>query len=155
MKRYELIQQLREQESFAILELCEAMEVSRSGFYAWKKRPRCARENENQRLVEAMHEVHAHRHTKSYGSPRMTEELRELNLYASENRVARLMRREGIRAQAKRAFRPKTTVQDEEAPCESLPIAWRNWRKSRHLDKLWPAISPTWLPGKAGSTWRW
>ncbi|MFT5466077.1 MAG: hypothetical protein ACI8UO_001175 [Verrucomicrobiales bacterium] len=57
----------------------------------------------------------------SYGSPRMTPELRERGIYFSENRIARLMRAEGILARRKRAFRPKTTIQDGEATSRIAP----------------------------------
>ncbi|MEL7046874.1 MAG: IS3 family transposase [Pseudomonadota bacterium] len=121
MNQYELIETMREDEKFAVTELCEALGVSRSGFYAWKERPPSAREKENTELVAAIREIHSDRHTKVYGSPRMTEELRDRELCVGENRVARLMRQEGIRARSKRAFRPKTTVQDEDAKCRIAP----------------------------------
>ncbi|MFT5467781.1 MAG: hypothetical protein ACI8UO_002888 [Verrucomicrobiales bacterium] len=63
----------------------------------------------------------SHRHTSSYGSPRMTPELCERGICFSENRVARLMRAEGILARRKRAFRPKTTIQDGEATRRIAP----------------------------------
>ena len=121
MTRYELIDSLREQDDFSLVEMCEALEVSRSGFYAWQKRPASAREIENRQLLEVMREVHAHRHTKAYGSPRMAEELHDRGLAAGENRVARLMRKEGLRAQTKRAFKPKTTLQDAGASSRIAP----------------------------------
>ncbi|MEM7603174.1 MAG: IS3 family transposase [Verrucomicrobiota bacterium] len=121
MNQYELIETMREDKKFAVTELCEALGVSRSGFYAWKERPPSAREKENTELVAAIREIHSDRHTKVYGSPRMTEELRDRELCVGENRVARLMRQEGIRARSKRAFRPKTTVQDEDAKCRIAP----------------------------------
>jgi transposase InsO family protein len=112
MSQYELVETLREQNRYSLTELCEALQTSRSGFYAWKARDASARERENAALLEAMREIHADRHTKAYGSPRMTLELRESGLCCGENRVARLMRQEGIRAKSKRTFRPKTTIQD-------------------------------------------
>jgi len=121
MSQYELVERMREKESFAVTELCEVLEVARAGFYAWKDRPPSQREQENRELLDVIQEIHSDRHTRWYGSPRMADELRDRGLCAGENRVARLMNREGIRAQTKRAFRPKTTVQDPEAARRIAP----------------------------------
>jgi putative transposase len=65
-----------------------------------------------------MKSIHAHRHTRAYGSPRMTRELRHNGHSCSENRVARLMRAEGLRAKPRKPFRPRTTRSDH-AACPS------------------------------------
>ena len=93
-------------------EYCEAFEVSSSGFYAWQKRPSSARAIRRTELKEAIAEIHSDRHTRSYGSPRMTPALRAIGLSCSENTVARLMREEGIRGATRRPFRPATTQPD-------------------------------------------
>lgn len=105
-------------ERYTVSELCEALEVSRSGYYAAKQRRPGKRESENQILVEKMKVIHAHRHTRCYGSPRMTRELLEAGLPCSENRVARLMNRHGINASLRAAFRPQTTLRDK----DQLPL---------------------------------
>jgi transposase InsO family protein len=102
-------------EEYSITELCDALEVSRSGYHAARKRPPSARSLANRLLVGAMHEIHGHRHTRCYGSPRMTSELRDLGLPCSENRVARLMQSEGLRARPRKPFKPKTTRPDHAA----------------------------------------
>jgi transposase InsO family protein len=96
---------------YSIEEICEALEMSRSGYYYALQRQKApsVREQENRRLVgkiRSIHQEHLHR----YGSPRIASELKEQGVGCSENRVARLMRRHGIQAKAKRAFRPRTTV---------------------------------------------
>lgn len=105
-------------ENYTISELCHALGVSRSGYYAWQRRPVSRREKANQQLIESMTEIHAHRHTRAYGSPRMTHALRAAGHQCSRNRVARLMRRQGLRARPRRAFRPRTTQADH-AACPS------------------------------------
>lgn len=102
-------------ERYTMAELCEALEVSSSGYYKWRRSEPGPRERENARLLEEMREIHAHRHTRAYGSPRMTVELCERGLPCSENRVAGLMAREGLQARGRRAFRPKTTRSDRHA----------------------------------------
>src|SRR5579883_958602 len=58
------------QEEYAVNTMCRVLDVSISGYYAWKKRPPCARQREDgeltQRLVQAFH-----RHHGVYGSPRL------------------------------------------------------------------------------------
>ena len=102
-------------DDFHLSELCEALGLSRSGYYARQTYRPGPRFEQNQRLLEPMQMIHHHRHTRSYGSPRMTHELRGLGLVCSENRIARLMRSEGMRARPRKPFRPKTTRTDHAA----------------------------------------
>ncbi|MGZ8921481.1 MAG: IS3 family transposase [Limisphaerales bacterium] len=101
--------------SYTLRELCDALDVSRSGYLAWKDRPPSARHLSNAQLLNQMRIIHAHRHTRCYGSPRMTWELRAKGWSCSENRVARLMRKNRLRARPRRPFRPKTTAPDHAA----------------------------------------
>lgn len=91
------------------------MRLSRSGYYAWKRRRPGKGEQSNMDLVEQIQQVHEHRFMRAYGSPRMTGELNGRGYGCSENRVARLMRKHGIRGKARRPFRPKTTRGDSSA----------------------------------------
>jgi putative transposase len=118
-------------EKYTMTELCEALEFSSSGYYKWRRAETGPREQENQRLLVEMRRVHADRHLRAYGSPRMTIELRERGLSCSENRVAGLMAREGLKARGRRPFKPRTTRSDSlarpapnrlaEAPPASAP----------------------------------
>jgi putative transposase len=101
--------------NYTLKELCAALAVSRSGYLAWKTRLPSARECANRQLLTQIKIIHAHRHTRCYGSPRMTWELRANGWSCSENRIARLMRQNGLRARPRRPFRPKTTAQDHAA----------------------------------------
>jgi putative transposase len=101
--------------NYSLKELCHALGVSRSGYLAWKKRPPSARQLANKQLLSQMRLIHAHRHRRCYGSPRMTQELQAKGWRCSENRVARLMRNHGLRARARSPFRPKTTTPDHAA----------------------------------------
>ena len=80
--------------------LCEAMQVSRSGYYAWLRRPESQRSQENKQLVEQIKDIHQ-QSRQTYGSPRVHDELGDLGVNCSENRVARLMRQHGIAAERK------------------------------------------------------
>jgi transposase InsO family protein len=87
--------------------LCEALLVSRSGYYDWLRRRRKpgARARENLVLRQRIREEFV-RSRETYGSPRLT---RMLGGAASRNRVARLMRVERIWARQRSKYRVQTT----------------------------------------------
>ncbi|WP_413814211.1 IS3 family transposase [Aureimonas sp. Leaf427] len=88
--------------------MCRVLEVSASGYHAWRRRPESARSEANRKLLADVRRLHAEHHGR-YGSPRMHAALRAEGRTASRGRVERLMRRHGIRALAGRRFRPCTT----------------------------------------------
>ena len=88
--------------------MCRVLKVSASGYYAWRNRPESARAAANRKLLVDVRRLHAEHHRR-YGSPRMHAALRAEGRTASRGRVARLMRRHGIRALAGRRFKPCTT----------------------------------------------
>ena len=94
---------------FDIKECCEALRVSRSGYYRWGRAEPSRREKENAELVEQIREVFEANKSR-YGSPRVTRELRQRGLKCGRNRIARLMRENELAARAKKAFRPRTTL---------------------------------------------
>jgi len=122
-------------DTFTVKELCEALDVGRSGYLARCKRPLSTRSRANLELLSKMKTIHAHRHTRCYGSPRMTRQLRHEGSPCSENRVARLMRQSGLHARPRRPFRPKTTSPDHAAaPSPNLlAAAEAPTRPAQHL----------------------
>jgi putative transposase len=93
---------------FMVRVMCAVLEVSASGYYAWRGRPESARARGNRAvLVDAIRRVHADSRRR-YGSPRVHAALRAEGSRAGRNRVARLMRRHGIRARCRRRFRTTT-----------------------------------------------
>jgi putative transposase len=83
--------------------MCDALEVSESGYHAWASRPASLAEQRRERLLAAIREVHAEFKGR-YGSPRMTAELNARGRPCTENTVAALMKAHGIRARAARRF---------------------------------------------------
>jgi putative transposase len=77
--------------------MCRVLRVQRSGFYAWLKRPLSERVKENRRLIELIRKSYL-ASGGSYGSPRIHKDLVEAGETCSENRVARLMRKHGLKA---------------------------------------------------------
>lgn len=94
---------------YGIKECCEALRVSRSGYYQWKKAEPSQREREEAELVEQIRRVFAANKGR-YGSPRVRQALRQDGIECGENRVARLMRENELVARGKKGFRPRTTV---------------------------------------------
>lgn len=88
--------------------MCQVLEVSRSGYYAWRNREPSALSIENQKIVLEMKAIFA-QSRQSYGSPRMCTELRSRGWSVSRQRVARLMRKAGLKVKAQRRFIPATT----------------------------------------------
>jgi hypothetical protein len=85
------------QDQFPVTRMCKALNVSPSGFYAWRNRPVSAREMANDKLTEMIETVYQDSY-ETYGSPRVYRELKALGVACSENRVARLMRLRGLQA---------------------------------------------------------
>lgn len=85
--------------------MCEALGVSRGGFYAWMERPESGRSRENRRLVIQIRTSFS-QSDETYGSPRVWRDLREWGFRCSIHRVARLMRSEGLQGRRKRRRLP-------------------------------------------------
>jgi putative transposase len=83
--------------------MCEALEVSESGYYAWADRLPSPAEQRRDELVAAIERIHAEVKGR-YGSPRMTVELNDRGHECSENTVAKLMKTHGIRAKTAKRF---------------------------------------------------
>jgi len=101
---------------YKVVWLCEALLVSRSGFYDWKERRRHpgARQVENTFLRARIREEFA-RSRQTYGSPRLAH---ALGCPGRRNRIARLMRQERILARQRSKYRARTTES-----CHGGPIA--------------------------------
>ncbi len=91
--------------------LCRCLKVSRSGYYAWLRRPASPRAVADEVLTEQITRFHdASRRT--YGAPRIHADLREAGVNVGVKRVARLMRRAGLRGVDRRAWRKGGTAQN-------------------------------------------
>ena len=99
--------------------MSKVLGVTRSGYYAWRKRGPSNRSIENQRLTAEVKQIFE-QSNRSYGSPRITEALRERDWSVSRPRVARLMRKNGIRVKPKPRFVPTTDSEHDEPICPNL-----------------------------------
>jgi len=106
---------------FPAVSLCRVLRVSKSSYYDWRNRPESHRSCENRELVEKIETIRKkNKRLCVYGSPRMHEELIDLGYHCSENRVARLMRVNGIRALQKRKFRVTTDSKHDNPVAENV-----------------------------------
>ena len=87
--------------------ICRVLEVSKSGYYTWKKRPKSQRRIDNEALLIEIRRVFID-NDQDYGSPRIWNDLKKRNVPCSENRVARLMRAAGIVGIQRRKFKATT-----------------------------------------------
>jgi putative transposase len=110
--------------AFPVRLMCRVLEVSPSGFYAWRSRPESARAASDRHLLAKVRRLEAQHHGR-YGSPRMHAALRTEGHSCSRGRVERLMRRHDIRALAGRRFRPRTTDSRHALPVAPNLLAQR------------------------------
>jgi putative transposase len=93
--------------------LCRCLRVTRSGFYAWQRRPESTHARDDRRLnvlVRASFEGSKRR----YGSPRVHEDLLEQQEHVSRKRVIRLMQEEGLQARKRKRFKVTTMSQHDQ-----------------------------------------
>lgn len=99
---------------FTVTDLCRALRVSTSGFYASLTREPSARAKKDVALRVRIR-ASFDKSRKTYGSPRVLEDLREDGEQVGRNRVIRLMQQEGLRARARKRFKC-TTMSDHDQP---------------------------------------
>jgi putative transposase len=87
--------------------LCETLEVSTAGYYAWRQRPTSSQEQRRTALVVEIRAIHAETKAR-YGSPRVHAELAARGQDCCVNTVAKLMHDHDIRAKTARKFRCTT-----------------------------------------------
>ena len=98
---------------YPVATMCRLLEVSTSGYYAWRKRSpsrRARRDAELKALIAAIHS----KSRGTYGAPRIHAELQAEGIRVGRTRVARLMREMGIEGVSRRR-RKRTTRRDEDA----------------------------------------
>lgn len=101
----------------SIAAMCQAFEVSPSGYYDWRRRQSAPgrRAQEDQKLKEQVLQIH-HKSRKTYGSPRICARLRQGGQHHGRNRISRLMREQNISGRQRRRFRVRTTDSNHAEP---------------------------------------
>ncbi len=103
--RYACIDRRRNRHSVRMM--CVALRVSRSGYHTWRVRPESSRARRNRELTRIIRTLHAES-DGVYGSPKIHKELLASGLGCGENRVARLMRKAGLRGCPKKRYRVRS-----------------------------------------------
>jgi putative transposase len=101
-------------EQWPVTWMCDALEVSASGYHAWTGRTDSPAQQRRRMLLGVIEEIHVEVKGR-YGSPRMTPELNGRGHECSENMVAKLMKVHGIRAKAPKRF-ARTTDSNHKLP---------------------------------------
>ena len=114
---------------FPVACLCVVLEVSQSGYFAWKSRPASERQRKDMVLLAHIRE-RFYLSRETYGSPRMHADLIDDDILAGRHRIARLMRDNGLKACQKRRFK-KTTDSNHGGPVAP-----------NHLDQDFATVAP-------------
>lgn len=102
-----------------MVRLCEAFDVSTSGYYDWLGRPESTRRQKNRALTAKI--LHFHRQSRGiYGAPKIYKDLLEHGEHCSLNRVARLMKCADIKSKLSRKFVNTTNSRNTMAPAPNL-----------------------------------
>ncbi len=150
IERYERIDAMKDEHS--ILTLCAELEVSPSGYYDWQSGAVCPgpRAVEDQALAQQIEQIHA-QSRETYGSPRIVKELRKTGRRHGRNRVARLMKQEGLCGRQKGRYRVQTTDSNHDQPIAPNRLA--EAPKATAPNQIWVADITYIETGKAGFTW--
>lgn len=123
--------------------MCRVLEVSPSGYYAWRDREPSARTRSDGQLAVQMRTIHQWSRG-TYGSPRMHVELNDRGVKAGRHQVARVMRTVGLRGVCRRKGW-RTTVRDQRA--RPAPDLVNRIFSADRPNQLWVAdvtYVPTW-----------
>ena len=142
--KYQFMEQQRRYHR--VEKMARVLEVSRGGYYAWRKRKASRRAQEDEQLVKEIGDIQEHCARKRYGSPRMTMELRRRGYRVGHNRVARLMRANGLNARLKKKYRVTTMSEHKHQASEN--VLNRQFRPEA-ADRVW-ASDLTYIPTAEG-----
>ena len=117
--------------------------VSESGYFAWRDRPAYRRQREDMVLLAHVRSAFA-LSNGTYGSPRMTHELRDRGLQVGRRRTARLMRDNDLKARQKRRF--KRTTDSEHAWPIAPNLIDQDFTATAPNQKWGVDISYVWTP---------
>lgn len=133
---------------FPLSVMCRVLQVSRSGYYDWARRPAGERAEEEQQLRLEIRATHA-RSRRAYGSRRVHRELRKRGIGCSRKRVERLMREDGIRAKKTRRFRVTTDSSHGRPVAPNLLQRHFGVEETGGVDRVWVS-DITYLPTREG-----
>lgn len=123
--------------------MCRLLGVSPSGFYAWLKRPKSKRTQDDEKLTEKIREFHA-ASRGAYGAPKILADFKEQKIPIGKKRIQRLMKKAGIAGITRRRW--MTTTERDPAARPAPDLVQRRFEADKP-DQLWVAditYIPTW-----------
>jgi putative transposase len=133
------------EQSYATRTLCRALQVSPSGYYAWRSRQPGVRALDNQRLAQRIQELHAITR-EAYGTKRIWQALRQQGETCGQHRVRRLWQRHAIQTRRRRRYL-RTKAPYQRVPAAPNRLAWPFG--SSGPDRVWVA-DITYVPTQQG-----
>lgn len=126
--------------------MCQALQVSKSGYYGWRQRPESKRLKRKMEILEQIEQIHQNSKGR-YGAPRVYHSLRNQGVKITRSTVSRWMKEAGIRAKMKRKFRVNTTDSNHKLPVAENVLA-RNFEPKGPGEVLTSDI--TYIPTEEG-----
>jgi transposase InsO family protein len=142
--RYAFIRDHRHE--FPVEVACDVLRVSRSGYYAWDRRPTSPAAVRRGEVLDQIRRVHQESR-QTYGSPRVHRALQARGIRCCVNTVAKLMKGHAIRSKASRRFVVRTTDSRHDRPVAENVLA-RAFYPERP-DEVWTA-DITYVPTAEG-----
>jgi len=133
-------------QAYPVEVVCDVLEVSRSGYYAWRDRAPGRRAQRRRQLAEKIQAIHEE-NGQVYGSPRVFRALLAAGESVCENTVAKVMAQEQIRVKTKKKFVPRTTDSNHQQPIAGNLLD-RQFQ-AQLPDRKW-AVDITYIPTEEG-----
>lgn len=127
--------------------MCQILKVSRSGYYKWKNRNPSKKSISNEELLEKIKKIYE-LNEGNYGSPRIARDLKADGIKCSKNRVAQIMRKNGIVSKTAKKFKV-TTDSDHDRPVAPNILGVGNAEKITTPNQAWRS-DITYIWTKAG-----
>ncbi len=118
---------------FGISFLCKRLDVSCSGFHAWRDRTPCLRKQDDQKLLKRIRAIFQ-KSKGRYGSPRVFMELRKQGIRVGRKRVERLMREANLQGRVSRVYRRKPRPP---RACDPVPNLRKDLEKPTAINQHW------------------
>jgi putative transposase len=126
---------------FKVTKMCQILNVSRSGYYAFIKRPESKRSKRQAEVLEHIRRVHRNSH-QIYGSPNITMELRNEGIHVSKGMVSRLMKKNEIRSKVSKKYKATTDSNHNFPVAENIlnrefKASYRNMKWVSDITYIW------------------
>ncbi|MGH8570228.1 MAG: IS3 family transposase [Gammaproteobacteria bacterium] len=130
------MEQLTLEGAFPLVALCDVLEVSRAGYYAWQSAAESARRQRDRELMPLICDIFWN-HKRRYGARRIAVELAAAGQPCGVDRVAKLLKSQGLKAIQPQPYRPRTT--DSRHTLGYSPNLLLRMSSPAAIDRIWVA----------------